>query len=294
MRPAPSLVERTLRRALVNLLTIYDLHTAPIDRLGPAVQWQHYPGVAALKLGLEEGFVADLDAASPAVDNADAPAALRELARVDLVPDVYEWVAEEADFSSLVEFLALEGGPDGGFDDLVALCQVGLEGPPKVELATNYWDEMGNGDASRVHTDLHRMLADALPLPAIPRAAQPVEVLARAALGGLLATNRVLQPEMVGALGLTELQAGPRCRKVIAGLRRVGAPADALPFYEVHAAVDPKHGRDWVDNAVVPLVEEHPDWAQGIVRGACWRSTVNGRFFDAIAERFCVRSRLSA
>ena len=55
MRPAPSVTEQTRRRALVTLLTIYDLHTAPIARLGPAVWWQHHPGLAALKLGLEEG-----------------------------------------------------------------------------------------------------------------------------------------------------------------------------------------------------------------------------------------------
>jgi hypothetical protein len=118
-------------------------------------------------------------------------------------------------------------------------------------------------------------------------------VLERAALAGLLVTNRALQPEMVGALGLIELQAGPRCRKVIAGLRRVGAPAEALPFYEVHAAVDPRHGKDWVDNAVAPLVDDHPEWAMGVVRGACWRSTVNARFFAAMTHRFCRRPRLT-
>jgi hypothetical protein len=280
------------RDALLTLLEIYDLHTAPIDRIGPTVRWQHHPAIADVKGRLEELLVDDLDAASQdvAVDDADAPAALRALARLDLVPPVYRWVAEEATLSELVEFLALEGGPDGGFDDLVALCQVGLGGRAKVELATNYWDEMGNGDAAGVHTDLHTMLAEALALPAVPRSAQPLEGLERAALGGLLATNRALQPEMVGALGLIELQAGPRCRKVIAGLRRTGAPSGAFPFYEVHADVDPRHGKDWVDNAVVPLVEADPEWSPRIVRGARWRSAINARFFDAMAGQFCRRS----
>jgi hypothetical protein len=90
---------------------------------------------------------------------------------------------------------------------------------------------------------------------------------------------------MVGALGLTELQAGPRCRKVLAALRRIDAPAGAFDFYEEHAVADPRHGKDWVDRVVAPLAGD-PAWAERIVRGARWRSLVNRRFFDAMADRF--------
>ena len=37
-----------------------------------------------------------------------------------LVPEIYEWLASDAGRDDIVEFLSLEGGPDGGFDDLVA------------------------------------------------------------------------------------------------------------------------------------------------------------------------------
>ena len=111
---------------------------------------------------------------------------------------------------------------------------------------------MGKGDPDAVHTVLHHRFVEAhRPCPGIPREELPVEALERAALGGLLATNRWLQPEMLGALGLTELQAGPRCRLVLKAFDRLGAPADAYPFYVEHAKVDPIHGRDWVDKAVV-------------------------------------------
>jgi hypothetical protein len=213
----------------------------------------------------------------------DAAAAMRALGARDLVPSVYDWLAEEASFGDLVAFLSLEGGPDGGFDDLVALCEVGLVGEPKLELARNYWDEMGRGAATDVHTELHRRLSRALGLRAVPRQEQPPAVLLRAALGSLLATNRYLQPELVGALGLTELQAGPRCRRVLAALHRLDAPADAFPFYEEHATADPRHGKDWLDHVVVPLARD-PAWARGIVRGARWRSLVNAAFFETVAR----------
>jgi hypothetical protein len=56
-------------------------------------------------------------------------------------------LADEADLAELVEFLAVEDDPDGGFDDLVAMCQLGLDGLPKLALAVNCWDEMGRDRA---------------------------------------------------------------------------------------------------------------------------------------------------
>ena len=273
------------RDALLTLLAIHDLHVAPIERLGDTVRFQHHPAIAALKWRLDAWLVERLDAADAAVDwdlAGDAVAALRAIGRIGLVPEVYTWLAEEATEDEIRTFLTLEGGPDGGFDDLVAACQVGLDGEAKLELARNYWDEMGNGTLDRVHTELHRKLSRAVGLRPVPRDEQPTEALLRSALGSVLATNRHLQPEMVGALGLIELQAGPRCRKVVAALERVGAGDDALDFYQEHAVADPRHGKDWVDNVVATLGDD-PRWAAGMVRGARWRSLVNARFFARLA-----------
>jgi hypothetical protein len=271
---------------LLRLLDVHDLHLAPIDELGDRVRLQHHPDTAATKFELEEwviGRLDDLDA--PDLEGDDAVAAMRSLGRIDLVPPVYEWLAEDASLDEAREYLAVEGGPDGGFDDLVAACQIGIDGAAKLELAQNYWDEMGNGKLDRVHTELHRKLARALDLRAVPRHELPVEALERAALGSLLATNRWLQPEMIGALGLIELQAGPRCRKVVRGLERLGCGWDALDFYAEHAEADPRHGKDWVDN-VVGTLQTRDGWAERIVRGARWRSAVNARFFAALHRRF--------
>jgi len=271
---------------LLKLLDVHDLHLAPIDTLGDRARLQHHPDTAARKFQLDEWFVTYLDSLpAPDVERGDAVASMRALGRVDLVPAVYEWLADEATREQLVEYLSVEGGPDGGFDDLVAACQLGIDGIAKLELAQNYWDEMGNGRMERVHTELHRKLARALGLRAVPREELPVEALERAALGSLLATNRWLQPEMVGALGLIELQAGPRCRKVVRALERVGAGWDAIDFYAEHAEADPRHGKDWVDK-VVGSLQDRGDWGERIVRGARWRSAVNARFFAAMHERF--------
>ena len=281
------------RDLLLTLSAIHDLHAAPLRQLDGRERLQHHPAVAQLKWRLEETLVAELDRRDAAAewDLPERPtAALRAIGVRGLVPEIYEWVAHDADADEIVEFLSIEGGPDGGFDDLVAACQIGLHGTAKLELAQNYWDEMGNGTLARVHTELHQKLSRALGLSCPPREKQPLEALERSVLTGLLATNRWLQPELLGALGLLELQAGPRCRKVVVGLERIGAGDDALDFYLEHAYVDPRHGKDWVDKAVAPF-DDDPRWAAGIVRGARWRWMVNADFFHAMADMFLEQER---
>jgi Iron-containing redox enzyme len=275
------------RDALLTLLELHDLWLAPLDQVGESAAWQGHPAIAALKWELEASLEPELDAIvrDPGLP-ADPTAAMRTLATRDRIPAVYAWLADDAGWPELVEFLSVEGGPDGGFDDLVALCQVGLDGEAKVVLADNYWDEMGRGQSSDVHTTLHRELAAAIDMPVVARHCLPLPALRRAALNGLLATNRRLQPEMIGALGLLELQAGPRCRQVVRALRRLSGPRAALHFYEVHEHIDPHHGKVWVDKAIGNLVAQHPAWGPRIVRGAQWRAAVNGALFEELMHKF--------
>jgi hypothetical protein len=279
------------RDELLALLAIHDLSLAPLAHIGDAAELQHDVAVVQLKARLEDRLVARLDAASDlggGRTGLDPVRAMRRLATADLVPPLYRWIAQEAELDEITRYLALEGGPDGGFDDLVAICQVGIRGRAKVELGRNYWDEMGRGELAAVHSELHDTMVEALDLDVPPRETLPVEALERSALGSLLATNRALQPEMVGALGFIELQAGPRSREVAKGLRRVGAAEAALPFYDEHAAADPIHGKAWLDEVVAPLTHERPEWGPRIVRGARWRAAVNGCFFAWASRQYGV------
>jgi hypothetical protein len=270
------------RDRFLALHRLYQLHTAPLAVAGDRVRWQHHPVVADLKNRLEALWIAELDQGTrPLGDPRRTAEQMRKLAARDRSPDIYRWVASDAAWPEMLGFLALEGGPDDVFDDLVATCQVGLPlGSAKMELANNYWDEMGNGDYDKVHNVLYRRFVEAVDLPTIPLEEQPDAALERSAILGLVASNRYLQPEMIGALGLIELEAGPHCRYVDRGLERLGASDEAREFYRMHAVVDPVHGNGWLENGVGPLVEQIPAWGPHILRGARWKSQVNKRFFD--------------
>lgn len=282
------------RDRFLTLLCLYDIHTAPLPTVEAAAKYQWHPTLTELKRRLEAMWIAELDEAPlpSSVDQTSAVAALRSITALDRVPVVYHWLASEATWQETVWFLALEGGPDAGFDDLVSACQLGLREGPKLELGSNYWDEMGNGRLEEVHTVLHDRMVAAVDMPRIERRDQLVSALERSALGGLLATNRALQPEMLGALGLLESQAGPRCRMVVRAFDRLHAPADARPFYAVHADVDPIHGKNWLNNAIAPLEAEQPHWRLAMIRGAWWRSQLNSAFFDELWNQ--VRRRRAA
>ena len=68
--------------------------------------------------------------------------------------DLYSFVASEATRSQLEWFFRMECAGEAAFDDLVALAQVGTRGEVKMEMASNYWDEMGRGRSHAVHTHL--------------------------------------------------------------------------------------------------------------------------------------------
>src|SRR5436309_622782 len=107
--------------AFCALLTIYDLWLDPIERVGDRVRFQVHPEIARLKARLEGPFVQSLDVSTgwkPAPPK-DVCVALRRVARHS-DSSIYHWLATSADWDQLITFLAVEGGPDAVFDDLVA------------------------------------------------------------------------------------------------------------------------------------------------------------------------------
>ena len=64
-------------------------------------------------------------------------------------------------------FLRQEVAGEAGFEDLVALSQLRLAERPKLELARNYWDEMGRGNAAGMHGPMLSRLATSLDLMAM-------------------------------------------------------------------------------------------------------------------------------
>ena len=183
---------------------------------------------------------------------------------------LFPWLAEEASLDEMRWFLTQEVAGEAGFEDLTALTQVRLPVRAKLELARNYWDEMGRGNAKGMHGPMLEHLAGRLGLQ--PRLESTVwEALALANTMAGLAANRRYGYHSVGALGVIEQTAPGRAKLVGLGLKRLGISSKDRHYFDLHAVLDIKHSAAWNAEAAWPLVAEDPDRAAALAEGALIR-----------------------
>lgn len=190
---------------------------------------------------------------------------------------LFPWIEHHATLDQLRWFLAQEVAGEAGFDDLVAITQLKMPVQAKLELARNYWDEMGRGMENAMHGPMLSRLAISLDLD--PNVEIVVEALALGNLLCGLAFNRRYAYHSIGALGAIELTAPDRSRMVNLGLKRLRVPAGERQYYALHATLDIKHSIAWNREIIGPLIAERPECAASIAEGALMRLTAGERCF---------------
>ncbi len=189
---------------------------------------------------------------------------------------LFPWLAEQANLEEMSWFLRQEMAGEAGFDDLVALSQLQLPARPKLEMARNYWDEMGQGHEGGMHGPLLAALGASLPKTDIA----PVwETLALGNLMVALATSRSYAYQSIGALGVIELTAPGRAELVNAGLKRLQFEGAARRYYALHATLDVRHSQTWNREVLAPLVKRDPQVAPLLAEGALMRLRAGSRCF---------------
>lgn len=197
---------------------------------------------------------------------------------------LFPWLAEAATRDELCWFFEQEAAGEAGFDDLVAYTQVKLPVPAKLELARNYWDEMGRGNVKGMHGPMLARLAATLGVsPAIDTTVWESLALANAMTA--MATNRHYAWHSVGALGVIELTAPGRSAMVAKGLRRIGLSEAERRYFDLHAVLDVKHSADWNREAISPSVAEDSRRATAMAEGALMRLKCGERCFERYRAR---------
>lgn len=195
---------------------------------------------------------------------------------------LFPWLAETADLDQMRWFLLQEVAGEAGFEDLVALAQVRMPDQPKMELARNYWDEMGRGNPAGMHGPMLARLARHLDLePRIETTVWPA-----LALGNLLvafSTTRRYAYHALGALGAVELTAPWRAAHVAAGLKRLGVGQERK-YYALHATLDVEHSRTWNAEVLTPLADERPECIRSLAEGAVMRLLAGEACYAAYRE----------
>jgi hypothetical protein len=192
---------------------------------------------------------------------------------------LFPWLREEARLDQMRWYLEQEAAGEAGFDDLTALTQIKLPKRIKLELARNYWDEMGRGNEKGMHGPMLERLVVALRLdPTIDETVWESLALANAMTA--MATRRDYAWHALGALGVIELTAPGRSAAVAAGLKRLGINGKDRLYFDLHATLDVKHSAAWNSEAIAPAVAEDPRRAAAIAEGALMRLKCGARCFE--------------
>lgn len=198
---------------------------------------------------------------------------------------LFAWLENDATREQLRWFVFQEVAGEAGFEDLLAITQVRIGGRAKLEMARNYWDEMGRGHAGGMHGPMLSVSAAEMQINELGAQYETAAV-ELANLMSAMAHHRRYAYHSIGALGVIELTAPTRVGRVYAGLKRVGVSADGGRYFLLHSTLDVKHSAAWNAEVLIPLVEESPQLATALAEGALMRLEAGKRCFEAYRSHF--------
>lgn len=212
----------------------------------------------------------------PAVaDQRAASAYLREFSRDNpgVLHPLFDYLRDDAPRDVMIEFLRLEVCRNEVVDDEVALLVCGLQGSMKKVMASNLWDECGNGNLAQFHTYWLRRLMDGLGdwegLPAYRATHKPWFATITSNSFNTLVTRPGYKLRAYGHFMVTEGWVQPHFERILAGLARAGLDRDDIAVYfRAHAKIDPHHTEEMLEGLEFQLPALNEQEAAEVVRGA--------------------------
>jgi pyrroloquinoline quinone (PQQ) biosynthesis protein C len=176
--------------------------------------------------------------------------------------ELFGFLRDHATQAQLTEFQLQETPFDIYFGDIIALMLPGVYGPLKMELVSNYFDEMGCGDVGMVHRNLRLHMMKHIGIdPNIVKADLGVFCLPQLRLANMYfdaVINRDKLYQAIGMLLATELMVPGRLEYQIEGWKRTGLADESMLYLQLHTTVDITHAEGWLRNVVVPLLAQDP------------------------------------
>ncbi|MDO5101934.1 MAG: iron-containing redox enzyme family protein [Lautropia sp.] len=201
---------------------------------------------------------------------------------------LFSYLEREADIEKMCEFFVSDSPLNVRFYDLIVLSMVGAPEDVRVELAGNFWDESGRGDAGSSHVSLFKALLDKL---GIERAAdEHASLLSLEGMEGynlfmMTALNRRLYYMLLGVMAITELMDPSQYERLVNGCRRLGLSDEDILYYSEHVTIDVVHGEGWLKNVIFPIVSRCPSAAGDVLFGAYLRLKTCQSYYDALLFR---------
>jgi pyrroloquinoline quinone (PQQ) biosynthesis protein C len=255
------------------LWMLYELHYRGFD---DALDLEWDPATIAVRARLETVFEAELRRRTRAyVDDASSVSddvTEQVLHLVDSVegPSVARFLQRKATAEQVLDFLAIRSLYHLKESDPHSFVLPRIDGPAKTALAELQYDEYGAGRPEQLHA---RLYGDALEAAGLDRGygayveRTPGHVLAVNNLMSLLGLHRRLRGAALGHLAAFEITSSVPCRRMAAGIERVGLPATTAAYFHEHVEADAVHEQVALHDICGAFVTEHPELREDVLLG---------------------------
>jgi hypothetical protein len=262
------------------LAMLYELHYRGLR--GVDDRWEWHTGLLAVRQRLEQSFEDALRALVPADDARasadDVVAALHELTEPARKPGLASYLARRAELEQFRELLVVRSVYHLKEADPHTWAIPRLAGAVKAAMVEIQSDEYGGGRPEWVHAQLFARSMRALGLDDTYGAyvdLVPATSLAVVNAMSLFGLNRRLRGAVVGHLAAFEMTSTLPNKRYAQGLRRLGAPDDAIVYFDEHVEADAVHEQIAAHDLAGGLVRDEPALAADVLFGAraAWRWT---------------------
>jgi hypothetical protein len=263
------------------LYLCYELHYRGLP--GVDERWEWEPSLIGARRDLENAFEAALisDAGTAAGPRRDIAAELRAVVAAGNGPSLSRYMVEEGTCQEFAEFAVHRSAYQLKEADPHTWAIPRLSGRAKAAMVEIQCAEYGGGVEHAMHAALFADTMQALGLDPTYGAYLdmiPGVTLATVNLVSLFGLHRRWRGALVGHLAVFEMTSVVPMTRYAEALSRLGAPADARRFYDVHVEADAYHEVLAGTDLIGGLADDEPALAGDILFGARALMTVEDRF----------------
>lgn len=244
------------------------------------------PAAVAMRRRLERPFEEQVRTAtaagvegSLAISNNDIVAQIEHLIARAPGPDVARFLHRDATRQQVLDYLAQRSVYHLKESDPHSFVVGRVGGPAKVALAELQYDEFGAGRPERLHQHLYAVALEAAGLdPAYGAYVEqvPASTLAVNNLMSLLALSYRLRGAALGHLAAFESTSSVPCRRIAAGIERVGLPDATAAYFHEHVEADAAHEQIVLREICGNFVEREPTQRSEVLFGVAACLYVDG------------------
>ena len=256
------------------LWTIYELHYRGFEGVTADREWD--VDLLTLRLAIESRFEQELRAGTRerlagVPDDGDLASALLDLVAADDSPSPAVFLHRRATREQVLDYLRERSIQQLKESDPQSFVLARLDGPAKVALAELQYDEYGGGRPDRLHAALYADALEAAWLdPTYGAYINEVSALSLACANvmTMFGLNRRWRGASMGHLAAFEASSSVPCRKIAAGIERVGLPEAVAEYFHEHVEADAVHEHVASRDICGVMVAEDPSLRQDVLFGA--------------------------